>query len=333
MAVLFNNFEDFKPYIGSSNINFEIKTLDSYIQQAIDENIVPIVGQAFVDDTITKWKAVSSDADFKAVLPLFRSVIAQFSLMYWSLDSKLTIADTGLTRKENEQEKSAFKWQSDEFKQSKNEAGWQRIYKLVVYLETNVNNAGYALYKNSQERLWLTERLIWKLAEFNKVISIDSFETVVKLLPYLKRTEDGMMKESVTEGVLTLLKADPTSAQNKEPYLYAISTIVNHSIFKASAHLPFRITGKGIFVDSMEATTANSVKQAQPFGNIDQLKKDCEKAARESLSFLLEYLTANSSTTVFPTFYNTKVLPAVEAQETMQELRTQTWQGKKIPIL
>ena len=331
MATFFNNFDDFKPYIGSANINFDINVLESYIQDAIDKNLVPYLGQAYVDDCVTKYKANSSNADYVAVLPYLRSCISQFTLLYWSQDSKLNISDDGLTRKENESAKSAFQWQSNEFKQARNNTGWQRFYQLIVYLETNVANAGYDLYEQSQERKWLTDRMVWKLTEISKVKSIENYETVIKLLPYLTVAEEELVKPAITDAVFTTLKTLPTATANVTPYRYAIGAIVNHAIFKAK-DLPFRISGNGIFIDTIDSGSENYNKSTQNLPDVQKLRTECAAAAKENMYYLQKYLDENCSVSVFPTYKTDIYDVAVAAEATLAELKTNLSTGT-IPIL
>jgi len=331
MATFFNNFSDFKPYIGSATVNFDIKVLESYITDAIDKNLRPHLGDAYVDDLITKWDASSKDAAFLAVLPKVKSVLTQFALLYWSADSKLSISDAGITRIEDEKRKSAYQWQNNEWVTARKNNGWQRLYQLIVFLETNIADAGYTLYEASAERAWIVDRMIWKQTEFAKVKSIENFETIIKLLPYLTIAEDDYLKDAITTGVFDELKANPATPTNAKAYRYAITAIVNQALNKACTDLNFRIGANGLFIDTVEANNGNINKQNQTTLDSEKFCDECEEARDEALFNLLKYLDATSSLTVYSTYY-TKLQTAITNNETLAEVRTNLGTGT-IPVL
>lgn len=331
MATFFNNFSDFKPFIGSATVNFDIKVLESYIDDAVDKNLRPYLGNAYVDDLITKWNASNTDAHFLAVMPKIKSVISQFALLYWSNDSKLSISDAGIARIEDEKRKSAYQWQSNEFKEARKNTGWQRLYQLILFLETNIAETGYALYEASDERAWLVDRMIWKQTEFAKVKSIENFETIVKLLPYLTIAEEDYVTDAITAAVFTELKTNPTTPTNAKAYRYAITAIINQALSKACTDLNFRIGASGLYIDTVETNSVNINKQAQSTIDSEKFCEECEEARDEAMYNLLKYLDATSTSSVYATYY-TKLQTAIENSETLADVRTNLGTGK-IPVL
>jgi len=326
---LFNTFEDFKPFIGSANINFDISTLESYVEDAITM-LASYISQEQVDDLVSKFKSNSSDADYLKLLPKTRAVVSQFALLYWSIDSKLNISDAGLSRKEDEKSKSPYQWQSEEFKNARKETGWKRLHSLIVFLEANVNN--YTPYKDSEERNWLTGRMVWKLSDFEKVRAVEGFETIVKLMPYLTKAEEDMIIPGITQEVFDELKDNPETETNKRARRHCINAIVNFAIYNAALDFPFRIGANGIFIDSMERGEQNYKKSSQNLMDIERLRMDCHKAKETALHLLVEFLDANCSDTVYPTYKDEILTPKVEAETTLNETRSRLLDGP-LPII
>lgn len=326
---LFNTFEDFKPFIGSANINFDISTLESYIEDSLTM-LASHISQAQVDDLVSKFNSNSSDADYLKLLPKARAVVSQFTLLYWSIDSKLNISDAGLSRKEDEKNKSPYQWQSEEFKNARKNTGWERLHSLFIFLEANVDS--YTPYKTSQERTWITGRMVWKLSDFAKVRAVEGFETIFKLLPYLTQAEEDMIIPGITQDVFDELKDNPTTAVNIKARRHCIGAIVNYAIYNAALDFPFRIGANGIFIDTLERGEQNYKKSSQTLVDIERLRMDCLKAKETAMHLLVEYLDANCSDTVFSTYKDEILTPKIDSETTLNETRSRLSDGA-MPIL
>ena len=103
-----------------------------------------------------------------ALIAPLQKAIANFALYHQLPILEVQISDSGVSRYETDNEKTAYKYQIDNLKTEILNNGFSALESILSIIESDKDNSAYSTYLASEQRSDNTQNLIWNSIEFHK---------------------------------------------------------------------------------------------------------------------------------------------------------------------
>lgn len=145
--MIYTNIEQFSEFIGGGvNSSVELSSLEPAYHEAVQKNIVPLLGDTLWNSIDTSWNN-SPSQEIIDLLPYVRRTLAHLTMYEYSHIGTVQFSEAGLVRMETEQMKTAYKYQERQYKLWMRDAGYNRLEELQLFLM--INSADYPSWDNS----------------------------------------------------------------------------------------------------------------------------------------------------------------------------------------
>lgn len=313
-VLVFNDFSEVKLYIGA-NANNDIDTLTPYINDAARDYLVPVLGAEEWDSLVTSFPDEMTEEQV-AILPHVRNVLANFGYYLFADDGGVNITDSGITRMEDEQSKSAYQWQVRLFKERRWVNGWNALEKLAKYLYANLEQ--YPVWYDSDERVVWNDAVVWNTTQFKNYYRINGWDTLWTLHPHLKEVQETVVKPLITDvvydDIITAIHTADMSGDIGDLLPYVQRVVVLGTLMDIVKNAGYEFGKNGLQVSTIEGTSQNSDKTANVVNyNRDVLYEEFKKKYDKGVNMMINYLNETASATVFASYYDKYI--NVEAAE------------------
>ena len=129
--MLYQDFDDFKKYIGGSfNYSVELESIQPSITLAAERHLEPFFGDQFIQDELTGTPSVSAE-----VTELFKRAVAHLTVYEYSKIGAIQFTESGIHRMDNDNLKTAYKYQVQELQETMLYAGYDIAERLQITLD------------------------------------------------------------------------------------------------------------------------------------------------------------------------------------------------------
>jgi hypothetical protein len=238
---------DFKSFFPGVNWNTDWCTIEPFIQQAEDKEIIPAIGQEFYDVLHTEYQANGSIADVvKAVtFRYLQTATAYFAMYYAAPQLALRIGDAGANETSGGDILPTRQWVF-------NLSRWENLKMASDYLDLTLqhmeqqvtaSNTDYDAFANSDTFTINRELLIPNARIFQLYYNINTSRlTYTKLRPYIRKAEQRylvpLLDDFYTE-LSTEHKAENLSANNQAILPYVQQLLAEYTVVLAIPDLNF----------------------------------------------------------------------------------------------
>lgn len=269
---------------------------------AEEEYIVPVIGQALYDDLCTQVSggAITSDALLKKVRKAAGKLIFYKELPYIYTQ----ITDAGLRNATTDKMTGAYKHQYHLTLQALENDGLEALERLYEYMMANADT--FIDWKSSEAYSRLNKNLIRTGKEFSKCYHLfQPHRTFFALQPVMQEAEDLYIKKAIGTDYFNYLKdvAEPTAEEIIVIDLLKKS-IANFTIYKSISKLRIKVRPEGLTVMIADPDAEPQSEQNASANDLKDLREDTYKDANTYLNDAVIYLNANASLTVFATFFS-----------------------------
>jgi hypothetical protein len=147
-AELFTNFADIKLYVGGRlNQSVKLESLEATIYETARRHIVPWLTQTLYDRLVA---GSSLTAEETALALKVKRSLALLTIYEYSKVGVVEFGESGMHRVENENRKSAYRYQEREFKEDALIKGYNALEDAIKYLDAN---AAFTTWAASDEGL------------------------------------------------------------------------------------------------------------------------------------------------------------------------------------
>lgn len=315
MAVLiFNDFEDVKPYISGAHVTNDPETLEGDFNSALLDKVLPLIGDAAWDAIVASFENYSTNDLDKKALGFARGAIVNLGYYYYGMAGGIQVTNEGLMQANSQERKSAYQWQTIEFRQNKLDQGYLYLGKLLSYFEANKSH--FTGWAGSAERTEYSKLFLRDLSVYNRYRKIAGFETLVSLIPYMIRIQDQILPNRITETlfntIYTAYKAGTISGDNALLIPYMQEYIAHQALNDALLELNFQFTADGLKIWTLKADQKNSREDRAMLEEVNRAKTYLQMAADNAMGKLIEYLNKNATSSKYATYYTEVV--QVEAE-------------------
>lgn len=236
MAQLFSTFAQFKAQIGGAiNTSVDLESLAPVIEDAARTHLVPFLGQSFYDALVAGIAGTPTVAQ-TALVPFVRKALAKLTMFEYLKTSNVQFGESGLHRIENENRKSAYRYQEREYSDYQLTSGYNDIETMLKFLSDN--QAQYPTWVSTDEAQMHLNSLCNYAAQVRVTVQrqCDRF-TFETLRPAMSAaTEFGIKKlipVALYNDLLTKYKASTLSTLEKNVVLMIRAAVFNTAISHA----------------------------------------------------------------------------------------------------
>lgn len=260
----------------------DINLLKPYLEMAEKRYLQKVLGKEQFTDLETAYQnsiketPVALDQEDIDLLHYCRQVIVPLSFYLGADNIDVSVDSTGIRRSENENKKTAYQYQKNDFLKNQFNLGLERMDNLYGFLEENIDD--YPLYAASEIRAGLNKLLIRSLADFERQVSIrESFWLFLHLRDIMEDVELTRVIPNMGEHYETI-KSKIDSDQNltadeTEILTYAKKTIANLSLNEVVNRLPVQLDSDGALMVFAENTKTINAKLPADDQKLNRLKE------------------------------------------------------------
>lgn len=327
---LFKSIEDLKAVVGAVNLNNSETKMEPFVEAALDEFVAPIISRELVDHLIETYMDAddSNEVRNKAILMLQKSA-ANLSYMLLASDGGIEVTDQGMFRPEDSAVKSAWQWQTMDFRKAREQQGFSALRNLYLFLEKNTIEPFLQDYLDSPERTRMNSFFIQDDQTFNSFVSISGFQTWLSLRSFQTKIQAETLQEILTEELYNELSAISKVNLTEEKELITICqrVVASGTILAAIPLLPFKFSNDGLIVSEFISNKDNAKQETQAIERTRNLQASCSVEFAKAKEDLVKYLDKNASSSQYESYYTEVVLPRIETETSLSQLREKRKEG------
>ncbi len=184
---LFENIQDIKKHIGGgANISIHFEDIDPQILTAAEKHLVPWLGDEFWNELSNAYP--NNEEVLQKLYPFLQRSLAHLAMYEYLPLGRVMFTGNGLMRIELDNQKTAYKYQENEYARAMLYTGYDALEKALKFLTKH--RGDYDTYNKSEEADRCSEGLLNWASQFQlaygKGINRYTFET---LLPQLRDVE------------------------------------------------------------------------------------------------------------------------------------------------
>jgi|GEM_PF-5872948 hypothetical protein len=233
----FDTEADFKKQL-PVNISLSISDLQQRLKDAAERYLRPKIGD-LLDNALIAYQAETGHGLINSI----QRCIANFALYHQLPLTEVQISDSGVMRIETENEKTAYKYQTDALKAEILNSGFTAIEYTLGKMEAQKGNPDYEWYFENalSTRNSNTEMLLWNSIEFNRFNRLAApAATFDFLVPSIQAVEDFVIRAYIGDAYFNELlnekRAGTLTAENSSALLLIAKATTNFVIeFAAKA--------------------------------------------------------------------------------------------------
>lgn len=135
---LFNSISEVQSVVGGAvNASMELSAIGPTMFMVAEKNIIPWLGQDTWDDLVDGVENTNLTAEETTLLPYVQRPLAMLTLYEYAKIGGIQFSGKGFIRTETENEKSAYKYQENQYKDFMLHNGWDAIEIMLAFLELN----------------------------------------------------------------------------------------------------------------------------------------------------------------------------------------------------
>lgn len=308
MAILFKTIDDLKKYISVTK-SYDIEEFGTKVDFAVNKYLKKWLGKTQLDAIIAAYDASPGTpltTQQQLLVDKIQPSLAHFVFYEHIPYAQIVIDDSGITRKENENYKTAYANQITKLSQSAITSGYDTLEMLLGFMEDN--EADYPLWTNDDAYTKNKEFFINSSVDFAEQYPITrGRQTFKSLFPIMRDVESFYITQCLGQLFYDELKA---KILNKTPFT-SKETILIGFIKKAISFLSIsrgvkngwvKYNSSGV-ISSGHTDESNFITEETATNEQASLKvRETETTGEMYLTRVKDYLKANSSD--FPTWEN-----------------------------
>lgn len=288
------------------NHDVEISTIDNFLITAEEDFIVPVLGETFFNEIVTKYEGTPTATEQKLIENIQRTVVEIGAWM--SVDSfNVSFGSRGLVVTNDKQSGTApaSEARTEKLKESLKRQGLRSVDRMIKYLE--LNKATFTTWAASAAYAEGKQYFINTPAEFQKHRDINQSRFLfIKMLPIMQQIEEqsimNVICESLFNEIKTQIQEDNVSSENENLLKKIRPAVANITFSKAVLPLGLRVDGFGVSMFNNSSSGAYASRSVPDTILITKMADDAHTDGKYWLSELKKYLQINADN--YPLYKN-----------------------------
>lgn len=197
-----------KGLVSGVNLSYMYENISSRLTQTA-VSLQKTLGKETYEKIVSVDSANASTQE-QLALDFLKRAMLNFSFYHHLIFIAVRISNDGVTTKKNDDETTAFKYQTDELKISLVESAWfwmDQLYELL-----NLETETFADWKDSEQKKQL-DALFVKPEDFTYIFGIDSFYFFVLCMPLIRKVIDEDVTCRIKLSDITVSETDPDTTK------------------------------------------------------------------------------------------------------------------------
>jgi len=323
---IFPHIGDFRGQIGKAvSVNFDLNDTGPTILAAAESYILPWIGAELWEELVAAVDANSLTPAQDALLPYVQRSLAHFTMYEYIATGEILVSDAGVFRQENEERKTAYKSQVNNYRKYMLVTGYAALESMLKYLQANASD--FPNWTSNPASKRNREAFINYASDFQLVYSIN-------INRYVMETLRGLMLDLEQFAILPLLgdefftelktaiDADTVTAAQQQVITLVQSAVAHFTVEEGLRRNIVQNTGIAI-VSTETLEPQGNYRQGTPNSNNLRLSiQHHDEFANRHVSRLLRFLRANIDD--YPTYKAFVESEEAAAEEAAQEANTIT---------
>ncbi len=301
--------DEIKAFSGAS-VALSPDTLTPYlIQSRAEKELRNILTDSLYDELLVLYTNDTLNAPgnehAKALLPYVQKPLLLLAIYDFLCEGHATVSDAGI--QVANRDRTAFRWQQVELKNSYIEKAYFSLDELIRYL--NKNKADFADWESSSSYALDKGHFINDVETFQKWVNIrESYRMLVVLRPSIRNIEESLIKNLLTTTIYEQLKSDilddDLDADQLKLLEFLEPAVAYRSMADAVETMHIDLTADGGYVKSLAKTEDNS--QEVKIAKENQLRSYYDKLLSKGemwLTKLRKYLNENASSEKYSSYF------------------------------
>lgn len=331
MQTLFVDKNDFQQYL-PVNASLDLKLIQSYLWQAQQLHLLPILGHKLLNLLILAADATAYQAAFEAIvaqnnaitaennsnpaatpiplipliptheqmlllMPYAKLPLAHLGFELYIPIAQLDISDSGIRLNVNQHQKTAFGWQINDLEKSVRASGFLALETLLQFLHQNKE---VYYWQQSEAYAQSLQCLVSNAAELQQFFALNityPHLTYVKMLGVMLRVEQRIKQVTclpLFAEIKTQHLAGAISPDNAALLDYIKPAIALLAMSRALLEFSVKLDDTGISLFNNNNSQTVKVQQPAEMQRIDSIKKELEKEGESYLVQLGNFLQKNA---------------------------------------
>ena len=249
-----NTIEKFKEYVSVNN-DLKYDSIGPYENQAITKYFINWMSQALIT-LIDTFEASPAGSIQRQGYDYFLGSLCKFTLLEYIPIAEVQIGDGGITRKENDNVKTAYANQIKKLNQNLENNAYLELDRLIDLM--NANPAIFTEWATSPGALLNSKCLIKSSIEFvNEERLYRPNITFIQMIPNMKHQQNFYLVSAIDAALLTeLIDNDGLSPEKAQVRAYLVSALVQFTLSRGIKTGLVKLTREGvrIFEDDEESS-------------------------------------------------------------------------------
>lgn len=299
--MLFKKSETLKEYAGlSGEINFP--SVKRIVRSVEEDYLVPVLGPELYNNLNTAYTQATDEstiaANLKTLLDRCRCVVAEYFTYTWAPFAELNLSDGGLRRSETANEKSAYQYQANNFREAALREGEKHTEKLYALLEDNKD--AYADWVSSKAFEQYRKLFFHTAKDFAQdFASASPYRNFYAMRFKMQDVEENNIRPALGDDLYERLKevnASPTLAYTSREAQLLIRVKKAIAYLTVGFAIPFlnvRIDGAGLSVVNLGPRSSNdegASRAGAGDGPVEQLRKSSIDSGQTWLKSAVDFI-------------------------------------------
>ena len=298
MSNFFPDIQTLKKFIGgAANLSIEIEDLAPTIHSAAVKYLKPWLG-SYYNTVHDGYPYVTPDAKKGLLSPYIQRTLAHFTMYEYSKVGGVQFSGAGLTRTETESQKTAYKYQENEYRAYMLDHAYEALDELLIYLEDNkIDHTAWPDINRAKSRA----HFVNYAEEFRAVYSANiSRQTYDVLRPLLTDIDLFAIRPILGDTLYDYIKAKilaNTSYTDEEKELIALLQKVEtyFTVKEGFARHWIKLEGDSLVYDESGSTeSADKVKRPANADQVGWHSRHMDEFGNRYVNTVIKYLNDNA---------------------------------------
>lgn len=247
---LIDNISEIKQHNSAISAGVDLANLQSFIDDAINDQLIPKIGLSQVQDIELK-KAEGMDDDERRLLLFMQKAIVGFAIANYSDNGSVILTNAGISVAKSNSSMPASDKKLLQLRRSNTKSAYAALEQAVLFLESKPDV--FTIYADSDERTQNLSLLINNSADFQKAgIQIgNDAQLFNSLLPYVQNATDNyitpLITEDVIDTIINKIKSKDLSELQKKLLKKIQKPLAAFTMVEAIPYRAVTIDSNGIF--------------------------------------------------------------------------------------
>lgn len=288
---------EIKQYL-SVNVSVNYNTIKPHIESCERDYIKPLLGVDQYDELVEYYEAaVGGESHLDELLELVQRALIHLSFWRGFYQFMIKVGDQGAYRTESENQKTPFKYQEVELRNSYKLDGFNALDEVLAYLEETISL--FPLFEASDNYTLFKGGFINTTADFDTFYDIGGSRLVfLKLKKHLTQCDDFDILPLIGRTYFNELKAqilaDTLTVANLSAVELIQKAVAPLAVARGIQNLGINITDKGLFFETRDGAVNDLAKDSAVAGSaLDSVKISARDTGDAYLAYLKDHLHNN----------------------------------------